>query len=234
MRRRINCPFHKDGTASLIQYPGSWYCHGACHKQYTNKEAEERKGVTYVYEEGDQQKEDISEEIEYIRSLGKTDLRGFSFPTDLGGYYLVWPDSSYYKYRKFQGEPKYVGPKGHKPPLFWARQTGLRTLAIVEGEINSLSVASVMESWDVVSPGSASMFNGVTLLKLLTLARNYANVVVILDDDAAGSKGLIECKAAFLYKIPFVTYVKLKPDANEILIESGKEALRERLQRVRG
>lgn len=134
MRRRIKCPFHDDGTASLIQYPDSWYCHGACHKKYTNKEVEDKKGVVYTYEEDGDEKEDIEEEIRYVESLPKTEVRGFTFPTGKTGYYLVWPDKQYYKFRRFIGEPKYVGPRGHKPPLFWARQRSCQTLAIVEGE----------------------------------------------------------------------------------------------------
>ncbi len=54
----------------------------------------------------------------------------------------------------------------------------------------------------------------------------------MVDDDAAGLKALIEAKAYLLYKTPFINFIQLKPDANEILIEHGKEALREKLQRA--
>lgn len=75
------------------------------------------------------------------------------------------------------------------------------------------------------------MFNSNNLSKYLTQFKKYSNVIVILDDDAAGIKGLIETRALFMYQIPFVTYVKLKPDANEILTTHGKEGLRKEMQR---
>ncbi len=62
--------------------------------------------------------------------------------------------------------------------------------------------------------------------------KKYNNVVVVVDEDAAGLKAVIEARAFFLYKIPFVSYLKLSPDANEILNEKGPEALREVLQRA--
>lgn len=190
--------------------------------------------MQYEYTETtDEDKEDLEEKFRYINSLPRQQIRGLEFPADGRGYYVSWPGDLYYKYRlRNPGKgSKYLSPKGHRPSLFWARKRGYPTLFIVEGEISALSVAFALPEVDVCSPGSASMFNSNNLSKYLSLFTLYCTVVVVLDDDAAGLKGLIEAKAAFRYKIPFVTYTQIKPDANEILVESGKEVLRERLQR---
>ena len=114
--------------------------------------------------------------------------------------------------------------------MFWVRREGT-VLSLVEGEINGLSVAKAMPEWAVASPGSASMFNSDNLTKTLTHYRDYDKIVVILDDDPAGLKGLIETKAFFSKRHPFVDVLLLKPDPNEVLVESGTEALRETLSR---
>ncbi len=106
------------------------------------------------------------------------------------------------------------------------------TLAIVEGEINALSISEAFPEWDVCSPGSASNFNTENLSKYLHIFKQYSKLVVVLDDDAAGLKGLISSKAFFLYKIPFVQYILISPDPNEILVESGKEGLRKKVQGI--
>jgi hypothetical protein len=200
---------------------------------YTHEQVEQKLGekIEYEYEE-DTEKEDLTEKFKYIESLPTELIRGFKFPTDERGYFICWPDRSFYKYRLYNPGKgsKYLGPKGHKPPLFWSRREGRPILAIVEGEINSLSVAKAVPEWDVCSPGSASMFNVDNLSKHLTEFTKYANLVVVLDDDPAGIKGLIEAQAFFLYKHPFVNYIKIKPDPNEVLLVEGSAALREKVQ----
>lgn len=232
MKRRIICPFHAEKTESLVQYEGGWFCYGACHKRYTSEEVETKIGVKYEYEEQETETEDLNERFEYIRSLPNEAHRGLIFPTDARGYFICWPNGTYYKYRvQNPGKgSKYLGPRGIKPPLFWGKQRNRSQLAIVEGEINALSVAEVMPEWDVCSPGSATMFNAINLSKYLTIFLKYTKIIVILDRDTAGTKGLIESKAFFLYKHPFVDYIQIKPDANEVLVESGKEELRKILQ----
>ncbi len=232
MRRRIRCLWHNEATASLVQVKGGWKCYGVCQKLYTNEEVKERTGLHFEYEETDDEPEDLTERFRYIKSLPRREHRGLTFPTDERGYFICWPNDDFYKYRvQHPGiGSKYLGPKGRKPPLFWARRENRIALYITEGEINALSVAVALPGVDVCSPGSASMFNADNLSKYLTLFKGYSNVVVVLDEDAAGTKGLIEAKAFFLYKIPFISFMQLKPDANDILCESGKEALREKLQ----
>lgn len=231
MRRRIRCPFHQENTPSLVQKRTNWYCYGACNRAYSNSEVESKTGEHYEYEEGLDEREDIGETFKYIHSLPSKEIRGLSLPADERGYFICWPGDAYYKYRLFKPTgSKYIGPKGRGfPPLFWARKKGSRTLWITEGEINCMSVAQAFPEHDHCSPGSASNFNADNLAKHLTEFQGYDNVRVILDKDAAGTKGLIGAKAFFLYKIPFISFLQLDPDANEILVTHGKGKLREAL-----
>lgn len=234
MKTRIVCPFHYEETPSLVRNRDSWYCYGSCRKSYTHEEVENKLGNPVEFEvESEEYKEDLSEKFKYIETLSKTKVRGFELPSDDRGYYLCWPNAVFYKYRVYDPGrgPKYIGPKGHKPPLFWARQRGQRSLCISEGELNSLSLAEAFPDFDVCSPGSATMFNSTNLQKYLHIFKEYSKVIVVLDNDAAGFKGLIESKAFFLYKLPFIDFILMSPDANEILVEEGKEALREKLSR---
>lgn len=230
MKHRIRCPWHAEKTASLVRRKSDYYCYGSCAKAYTLEEVSQ-KGIALDYEEDDECQENIEEKFAYIASLPRAKIRGLEFPCDTRGYYVCWPDKSYYKYRFFEpGQgPKYVGPKGHKPPIFWARKLLGGTLYVTEGEINARSVETAISGVSVCSLGSATMFNSTTLNKLLTTLKEYSNVVVVLDKDAAGTKALIETRAAFLYKLPFTRYIQLDRDANEILVEDGPEKLREAL-----
>lgn len=231
MRARIRCPFHNERTASLVRRKHDFYCYGSCSKAYTIQEVAE-KGIALDYEEDYDREEDIEEKLTYIKSLPLRPQRGLAFPTDERGYFILWHDGTFYKYRRFNPGtgPKYLAPKGHYIPLFWARKNSNQTLAIVEGEINALSIAKAVETWDVCSVGSATKFNLETLSRYLPEFSRYSRVVVVLDDDAAGQKALNKVKAFFLYKIPFVNYLLLSPDANEILVEKGEKVLREKLQ----
>lgn len=234
MKRRIQCPWHHEKTASLVRQKDRWVCYGACHKAYTLEEVAAKTGgkVDYEYQEEDYEKEDLEASIGRIRGLPRASIRGLELPVDDRGYYITWPDGDYYKYRLLNPGTgsKYLGPRGHPVPLFWVRRRGSGTLYISEGEINALSIASAVSD-SVCSPGSASCFNLRILGLHLTQFMQYSNVIVVLDKDAAGLKALIETKAYFLYKLPFVKYIPLEKDANQVLQDEGKQALREILQR---
>lgn len=227
---RYICPFHAEKTPSLVIYPTGYVCYG-CGKKGKLKELPEnlQKEGQHVTEH---EPEDLTERFRYIDALPREYIRGLEFPADDRGYFVCGVDRNYYKYRLFNPGKgsKYIGPKGHSTPLFWAERKRKNTLCIVEGEINALSVARVMREWDVCSPGSASNFNTNNLSKYLTQFTQYANIVVVLDNDPAGIKALIETRATFLYKLPFVRYLQMDCDANEVLIVEGEEGLRGRLQ----
>lgn len=233
MKKRVRCPFHNEKTPSLVRRREDWYCYGSCAKAYSIEEVA-KKGISEEYEEDeDREREDLVETFRYIKTLPTREIRGLRFPADSRGYYICWPDDSYYKYRLFNPGKgsKYIGPVGYRPPLFWAKKGSLSTLAIVEGEINALTVAKAQESWSVVSPGSATCFSSRNLSTYLTEFKKYNRVIVVLDDDPAGLKGFIEAKSLFLYKLPFVDYVMVpKPDLNERLCDGGIQKVQEVLQ----
>lgn len=234
MRTRIRCLWHDEQTASLIRRKDDWRCYGACNKAFTHEEVEAKLGRKLEYEFTDEveDKEVIQERYEYVETLSYQRIRGLLLRADKRGYFITWPDKSYYKYRLFDpGDgPKYLSPKGHKPSLLWCRKGTGMTLILAEGELNALSLAEAFPEYDVASPGSASMFSADNLGRYLPILKFYRKLIVILDDDSAGLKGLIEAKAFLLYKIPFVDFILMKTDANEVLsAEGGKEALRERV-----
>lgn len=232
-RPSLHCPWHQDNTASLKLMPSGWYCFG-CRKKPTQEELEKAVGKQpELGEYRDAEPEDLTETYQYIESLGLKEHRGLKFPFDERGYYLCWPERNYYKYRLLTpGKTgKYLGAKGHSIPLFWAKKRGYPNLWIVEGEINALSISKAFESDDVCSLGSASNFNANKLAKYLTEFSRYTNITVVLDNDAAGYKALIESKAYFSQRIPFIRYILMTPDANEVLVEKGKEGLRAEMQR---
>ncbi len=231
MRTRIRCPWHNEKTPSLVRQKTAWHCYGACGRNYTQAEVEAKVGEVVPYEECDDDKEDIQEKLRYIESLPRREIRGLFLPADERSYYITWPDGDFYKARPFNPlrGSKYLGPKGHVPPLYWARKSGQK-LIITEGEINALSIAQAFGNYAVCSPGASSMFGSDKLSKYLPAFLSYDSILVILDDDPAGTKGLIEAKAFFLYKHPFVSFVQLKTDANDILQESGPEGLRQAVQ----
>ena len=226
--RRVRCIFHAERTPSLVIRSTHFFCYGCGRRGPVGDLPSDL--VALAKEDTEEEPEDISSQLEYIGSLRRLKHRGLEFPTDSRGYFIVWPDKSYYKYRLFEGKPKYIGPRGYKPPSFWARKEG-QTLALVEGEINALSMSKAFPEYAVMSPGSTTNFNPQVLANNLTHLKSYANIVVILDNDEAGIKALIRTKAYFLYKFPFVDYLLLDQDANDLFVESGTEGLRARVQK---
>lgn len=235
-RPRRKCPWHEDQTASLIKYPTQYYCHGACDRIYTNDEVKAKGGEFFEdYEENEETvSEDLTDKLRYIQSLRRIEHRGFHFPTDEIGYYILYPGESYYKYRFFdpKDRPKYLGPRACGVPLFWARRTLNPALVVVEGEMNALSVAKAFPEWDACSPGSWGNFDAKNLRRYLSFFKRYSKLVVVLDRDGAGEKGLTRAKAFFKPYFPLSRYHLLEPDANEILLTQGEDGVRNALQRA--
>lgn len=171
--------------------------------------------------------------MEYILGLNRARIRGFDLPFDEKGYYLVWPKHDYYKLRRFEGDPRYVGPSGHKPPPFWAQRSGSSRLFLVEGEYNALSVAQAYSAADILSFGAAGELNPRNLATHLSMLTQYDTIVVIVDRDAAGALAAIHAKSVLSHKVPEVSilFTDLNNDCNDILVKHGKEALREEIDR---
>lgn len=231
MNRRIRCLFHAEETPSLVMYAKNYICYG-CGKRGPLSELP----ADLVPKEGEryeETKEDLQTSIRYIRSLPKERVRGLELHADKRGYFIVWPDDSYYKLRLYDpaAKAKYLGAKGHKPGVFWARRAGGKTLWVSEGEINALSLAEVVSD-DVCSVGGTSFFTKETLSKYLQTWVSYDKLIIVLDDDKAGNEALYKAREYLLYKVPFVEFMLIKkPDINDRLCLGGKEEVLRVLQR---
>jgi hypothetical protein len=234
--RKIRCIWHKEDTASLTVYPdGKIYCFG-CRKAGTAKDLGEELPVGEAYVKP---KEDIRQKIAYINELPKRAIRGFNLPVDNLFYYLVWPDSNYYKARVIEssGSDKYRSPTGHRKPLYFPQQTDSDTLIIIEGEFNALSLANSSLPYNVCSPGPAGDFYSLLGQSYLTSYTKYKTILLIVDRDPAGVIGAINLKAALLKHTPNVT-ISLwdrEQDANDIYQgTNGQQRLREKIEKDLG
>jgi len=233
---RIHCVRHSESTPSLVVYESHAFCYGGCGRielsELGRQMADKPKEPRYV--------EDLKKKLDYIASLPTKLIRGFNLPYDDSGYYCVWPSGDYYKLRVWNpgAKDKYRGASGHPKPVFWARQGralhehgASRTLAIVEGEFNALSIAEAFPEWDVCSPGSASDFKTEKTRRfLLTYCSSYCTVVIVADKDGPGTEAAIHAKSLLIGKVPNIPIILMEKDANEILIETGKDALRQRIK----
>lgn len=224
---RIRCPFHEESTPSCVVYPDGFRCYG-CGRSGKLSELGRAESLSPK----ERHKENLDEKLEYIRALPKKTIRGFSFHFDTGGYYLLWPSGDFYKKRRWTDEaPKYIGPAGHPKPAFWVRRETCPTVALCEGEFNALSLAEAFPEWDVCSPGSATDFKtDKSKHLLLTYCLQYARVYIITDRDGPGTEAAIHAKGLLIGKVPTVKILLLPVDANELLVEKGKEGLRREIE----
>lgn len=224
MRNRYLCPKHKEATPSCVVYGDGYFCFGCGARGPVTEiglEPGERLEYTYV--------EDIAASIAYIEGLPRKLIRGFMLPYNDKGYFLVYPDRSYYKLRLCGGadlKSKYRGPAGHKKPKFVAHTTGkYDQITLVEGEFNALSLAALEPEGDVVSPGAAGDFFSKSRAQDLQEYAKYAKIDLVVDDDGAGLQAAIECSAAL--KALGADNVKahfVKEDFNDTY-QKGKEEL---------
>jgi hypothetical protein len=172
-----------------------------------------------------QEPEDVETSIRQIKQLPIKWVRGLQLHSNDRGYYIIWPDNNYYKFRLASGKPKYVGPTGHTPPLFWAqRLSSATTLVIVEGELNALSLRAGWNHCDIVSPGSATNF-GSKEAELLSLAGQYDKVIIWTDDDSAGISAVWHVMPVLINRGIKTTCITQELDANDILVKHGAGAV---------
>ncbi len=221
---KIRCPKHDDQTPSLQVYNNGAFCFAGCGliplSDLGLKPGEVTQEEKYV--------EDLDQVFLKINNLPLGDFRGFKLPHDPQGYYIVWPNHTYYKRRNFSGKPKYKGPAGLSPPIFWVRQGTADTLLVVEGEFDALSAALALPELDVMSPGSTSNFNR----KLLTELKPYANIILIADSDPAGIEAVIGLGALIHAELPGATFKRVLKasggaDLNELHTSIGIDAVRQ-------
>jgi Toprim-like len=225
MPKKIRCPLHDDSTASLALYPSFAYCFGGCGRLELSALSIEGALPTI------QIAEDVVETFRYIDSLPLEFNRGFPFRTDSRGFYITWPDRSFYKKRIFEpGDgPKYIGPRGVQPPPFWARILNPNAaIMVVEGELNALAVMVAFPECSVVSFGSASEFSRPRIKEFLINLYKRANLCIVLDDDPAGLKAAIEVAKG---KSQDSVVCLMGIDANELLLTKGAGAIRTEIEK---
>lgn len=223
---KIHClnPAHTDDTPSMEIYSNGGHCF-VCGYNSSLEEVTNEVPIEEFEKIKKKEPENIEDKIRDIQSLTKRNIRGLNFHTDNFGYYLVWPDKTYYKKRLFSGTPRYIGPSGHRSPLLRLGSDS-KVLAIVEGEINALSLQEALKDYRVtiVSPGSAN--------ELLRHMNEYLTIgailaIVFVDRDPAGVVNGLELKRELLKHGKRVVLVALERDFNQILQEDGIKAVQE-------
>lgn len=220
---KIRCPDpdHDDSNASCAVYSdGTGYCFG-CSKYFRDLADPEPAEPKYI--------EDINEKLAYIKTLPTASVRGLIFPFDSQGYYVVWPSGDYYKLRRFvniDSRAKYLSPSGHTKPLFkLSCGKNSKNLLIVEGEINAMSLKSIAPACDILSPGSATGFTDPTMVSSLHLLSHYDNILLCVDEDAAGLDAALKLKTMHTVSglSAIVTIYLMEKDFNQLLTDYGHE-----------
>lgn len=231
----MKCPHHDDSIASMALYEdGGSHCFGCGYHKSAAPSATGPSAPASV-----KLKEDIKLSLERINLLPKKEIRGIpNVPYDENGFYIVYPNTDYYKLRRWdqkdpanlgKEKPKYGNPPGHSSPLFWARQKELsweQDLILIEGEMNALSM-KLLDPWsDICSPGSSGDFYSKKNEQYLPLWRKYDKVYIVVDNDTAGFRAAASLKL----HLPGSTVVFTVPDVNAMLTEYGKEETKRRLK----
>lgn len=233
MNKKYHCPHHEEKTPSAVAYANSYFsfcCGRFGPLSELGLSPSDRVEITYV--------EDIAASVDRIKNLPKQEIRGFALHADDLGYYLLWADSTYYKRRVYGADAtnKYRGPSGHKKPPFYAQIDGnYRDLALVEGEFNAMSLALLEPPMTVISPGGAGDFYSSRGSRgLEAYASGFVGVIhVVVDADAAGAQAAIETKAKLItLGCPDVRIHLMEKDFNDILVQDGKEALRDECKKM--
>lgn len=218
MRDRILCPNpdHKEKTPSFVLYDDYGYCY-ACGYRAPLSEL----GGDIPRRSEKPRPVNLDEELAYIKGLPLASIRGLSLPVDSEFYYILWPNAPYYKKRRFidSSGQKYLCPTGHAKPLFQARNIRGQGLAIVEGEINALSLSSINPSFSVCSPGGAADFFGKNCNLYLKYYLTFSVIYVIVDKDKAGVEAAIKLKGKLLQSgLNNVSTVLMERDCNDLLV----------------
>lgn len=225
---KINCPdpAHTDNTPSCGVYSdGSAYCFG-CFKYFKNV------GLPGTIKK-EVPKESIEETYKYIDTLPKVTYRGLEFPHDNNGYYITWPDRSYYKLRSWtatDSASRYKSPSGHSSKWLYLEGKEVGQLFIVEGEINAISLHKAYNKSSILSPGSAAGLGDQKIQRNLDFFRVYNSIIVFSDNDKAGVIGALKCKEILKEVNLNIRITLLDKDFNELLVEGGIHAIQEKLK----
>lgn len=232
MSKKIRCPFHQEETPSCVLYSDGYKCFGCG----AYGKLSELTGVELPPPEElePEPPEDISASLDRIYALPKAEVRGLLLPADHKGFYITWPEHDYYKLRMWEpGKgPKYIGARGHTRPLFWARKNRSDILVIIEGELNALSIAESCLDIDVVSPGGTGDFTERKVRDRLTSYYRYSTILVIADADKPGAEAIINTLAVLWANRINAVGVPMSPDANEVMVKSGKGELKAQIEKA--
>ncbi|GAC1499954.1 MAG: hypothetical protein NVS1B10_03180 [Candidatus Saccharimonadales bacterium] len=200
-------------------YENSAYCFSCGY--YT-------KDVDVPYEP--KPKTDIGAEIEYIRTLPTREIRGLQLHYDYEGFYILWPDLSFYKKRLNQGRIRYLGPSGHRTPLFKIQGRDPKTLLMVEGELNALSLSlSIGDLYTIVSPGAST-----NIMNYMPYYCTFDSIYAIVDKDVSGVVNGLKLKEELINRKKRVVLEATDKDYNQILQEEGTEGVKEIFDRRLG
>jgi hypothetical protein len=228
--KKYLCPKHQENTPSAAVYGDGYFCFGCGARGPVTElglEPGERIETTYV--------EDIQATLDYIGTLPTKEIRGFKLPYNERGYFLVYPCRTFYKFRVEGAEKgdKYRVPSGHGKPAFVVQKGVSGSLTLVEGEFNALSLGLLELNTDLVSPGGAGDFYSRRGNKDLRSYGAYLRINLVVDADAAGALAAIETKSRLItLGCPDVRIHLVEKDFNDILVEQGKEALRDEVKRM--
>jgi hypothetical protein len=219
VRQRILCvnPEHKEATPSMVIYDEYAHCFGCGYRVPIDS-----LGKLGVSRAPRVEPSDLKGELERIKALPTARVRGLELPVDGDSYYILWPSNDYYKRRKFiPGEgSKYLCPRGHAKPLFIPYEIkGANTLAVVEGEINALSLATLKPNYSICSPGGVGDFSEKMFYKYNTFFLRHKRFALILDKDSPGLEAAIKFKKLLLKHTHDVQVHLVSPDLNDLLMQ---------------
>lgn len=230
MNKKYFCPRRPEKTPSAHAYGDHFFCFGCGARGPVTElglEPGERLEFTYV--------EDLQSTLDYVGTLPRKEIRGFQLPYNERGYYLVYPNNDFYKFRIAGADSgnKYRGPSGHTKPPFVVSKGNGDHLVLTEGEFNALSFAVLEASMAVVSPGGAGDFYSRGNERYLREYARYGRIDIVVDADAAGAQAAIETKARLItLGCPDVRIHLCEVDFNDVLVNRGKEALRDEVKRM--
>lgn len=233
---KITCinPNHADSTPSMEIYSEGLYCFSCGFYRPHNGSLDGVKLPKVAPVEP----EDLEPALRRIGGLKSDVIRGLLLPADERGYYIVWPGGTFYKYRLFKGEPRFLAPRGHKQPLLHLRNDNKdAALVIIEGELNALCIDQLNDLYgagaQVLSPGSASSFIS-SEAQILEIAKTYSRVLIWTDLDPAGIKALWHIYPKLVRLGIEVLEHTSTEDANDILVKRGPGGLRQYIMNVLG
>lgn len=221
---KIHCPVHNDTTPSMEVYEDRGFCF-VCSASIPIEELD----VEYVKKPPT----DISKTIEYIKSLPIKSIRGLDLPYDESGYYIKWPDDSFYKKRFWQGKVRYSGPRGQKPTLFkYAPQANTTTLCLIEGELNAKTFHDCIDkseySGAIASFGAASNAES-----YINEYLQYNTIYAIFDKDGPGLAHGLKLHYTLLAKKKRIEIILMETDYNDLLVLNGVDSVREEAKRIK-